>query len=43
MAISTFETLPYARLWKPYLIEFMATLGPEQTGAAAVHEARGLS
>jgi homoserine O-acetyltransferase/O-succinyltransferase len=33
----------YARLWKPYLIEFMATLGPEQTGAAAVHEARGLS
>src|SRR5215813_5954893 len=24
----------YARLWKPYLIEFMATLGPEQTGAA---------
>jgi homoserine O-acetyltransferase len=27
----------YARLWKPYLIEFMATLGPEQTGAAAVH------
>jgi homoserine O-acetyltransferase len=25
----------YARLWKPYLIEFMATLGPEQTGAAA--------
>ena len=22
----------YARLWKPYLIEFMATLGPEQTG-----------
>ena len=33
----------YARLWKPYLLEFMATLGPEQTGAAAVHEARGLS
>ena len=27
----------YARLWKPYLIEFMTTLGPEQTGAAAVH------
>jgi homoserine O-acetyltransferase len=24
----------YARLWKPYLIEFMATLGPEQPGAA---------
>jgi hypothetical protein len=24
----------YARLWKPYLIEFLATLGPEQTGAA---------
>ena len=26
----------YARLWKPYLIEFMATLGPEPTGVAAV-------
>ena len=25
----------YARLWKPYLIEFMATLGPEPTGSAA--------
>jgi homoserine O-acetyltransferase len=25
----------YARLWKPYLIEFLATLGPEQTGAVA--------
>jgi len=27
----------YARLWKPYLLEFLTTLGPEQTGAAAVH------
>ena len=25
----------YAKLWKPSLIEFMATLGPEQPGAAA--------
>ena len=25
----------YAKLWKPYLIEFLATLGPEQTGSAA--------
>ena len=34
----------YARLWKPYLIEFMATLGPEQTeAAAAVHGRRGRS
>ncbi|HVC53013.1 MAG TPA: alpha/beta fold hydrolase [Stellaceae bacterium] len=24
----------YARLWKPYLIQFMATLGPEQAAAA---------
>jgi hypothetical protein len=24
----------YARLWKSYLIEFMATLGPEPTGVA---------
>ena len=33
----------YARLWKPYLLEFLATLRPEQTGAAAVHETRGRS
>jgi hypothetical protein len=32
----------YARLWKPSLLEFLAPLGPEQTGAVTVaHERRG--